>query len=235
MKKGKGHAIVFLAAVVVFFGCGSYAAKKKAGDPLGIGLVHIECDYDFDPVKLYKDSACRQVLTIMTPDSTTCPECMNCAEYERHYHGSIHPFICGSGNGLNFICTAVYAAGFEIEIDASGRNAYLPKEAGKFYDWNSYYQWQAGRGEYFVFSRQWDSTVLYDKQYDQSALPAATDSLLQAGTHFKDIDDLHFHPVVINGYWMKLIATYDKDTAGYCWIIWRNKDSVLCGFHFRTD
>ena len=185
------------------------------------------------PIFLYKDSLLKKMLVKLELSQTTCPTCMLCAEPEESYPGKIHPLFCGSGNGMQFICTGNTKHYSEIIIDTFGAKAYVKKGMGSFYNWNSYMQMKARQGEYFMFVRQWDSTVLYDKQYDLNNLPAADKDLL-VGLAIENVSGIEFYPVLVQGYWMKLRYRDKKGRSCYCWFIWRNEKEWLNGFKFHA-
>ena len=222
----------------LFFG--AYGQGTKGRYSLGIGLVSIGkearfVEYDSKPVVLYKDSARTVVYTKLVLAQTNCPTCMECAEPPATYQGKIQPFICGAGQGMQFICTKATKKYNELIIDKAGTRAYVDSRQTIFYSWNAYMQRQARQGEYFEFVRQWDKSVLYDKPYGLHTLPKPDKNLLVGLRLPADIDYLRFYPVLIKGYWMKLRIVDGQKTIGYCWFVWRNEREWLHGFKFRTD
>lgn len=187
-----------------------------------------------DSVPVYRDTGLSQLQTVLTAEQTDCPECMGCAEPATFFPGSFHPLFCGGGKGPAFICTRTTAGYHEIIMDTLGTRVYVPWQYGNYRSWEQYLLQEAAAGEYMRFVRQWDSTILYDQPYPIEALPAP-DSHLQVKLALKDVDDLLFYPVAVQGYWMKLKARRGKQFKGYCWIIWRNENQLLHWFAWRAD
>lgn len=230
-----GYTILLSILFLVWANLQGTVARASAEQYLGTGLLVIyeplQSTYSFP---LYKDSACRQLLMQVTPEQTTCPVSMLAAEPEAHHSGPVDPFICGGGMGLQFIYTRSTARFSEIYIDTNYTKAYVKPGTGKYYTWDRYFRDRAAMGDYFEFDRSYDSNILYKRPYPEDALPPAGKTL-QVGTHFKDLSDLRFYPVRVQGYWMQLRAVRDKRTMGYCWVIWRSDKAWLIGFKFRTN
>ncbi|MDJ0365779.1 hypothetical protein QMK33_11500 [Hymenobacter sp. H14-R3] len=228
--------ITLLASLLGFWLPLAWGQSRPPADQLGVGLLVLnEQNTSFfrKPPPLFSDSLLATRLPTLTPERTTCPTCMACAEPVAYHKGKIQPFICGS-EGMEFICTKKAAGYTEISIDKLGKKAYLQPGAGIFYTWNGYMRHQASQGDYFTFVRQWDRTVLYDQPYDLRRLPRPTAALL-VGLKIKNISDLKFYPVLVKGYWMKLRFTEDGNAMRYAWVVWRNEKAWLHGFQFRTD
>ena len=206
-------------------------------DQLGAGLLVLtEQDTRFfsRPVPLFRDSLLRQPLPGLTPERTTCPTCMRCAEPQEYYHGPVRPFSCGGGDGMQFICPKATRTYTELVLDTLGHHAYLRPGVGTFYTWNRYMQERAQQGDYFQFERQWDRHVLYDQPYDLRHLPPPGPNQL-VRLRIPDVSDVKFYPVLVQGYWLKLRYTRENGAMGYCWVVWRNEKAWLLGFKFRTD
>lgn len=212
------------------------APRPVAPDRLGAGLLVLSeqhPDFFRRPVALYQDSLARKRLFLLSPERTTCPTCLLCAEPTEYYKGPVQPFSCGGGYGIAFICHRATRRYRELAIDTLGRRAYLLPSVGTFYTWNDYMKLCARRGDYFQFVRQWDRTVLYNQPYDLRHLPPPSRNLL-VGLRIPGISDVKFYPVLVQGYWLKLRYTRSNGTTGTCWVVWRNAARWLIGFRFRS-
>lgn len=225
----------YISFLIILSGCISQISAQQKKMTLGSGLYTIDnILISKFKIPVYKDSLKKVLYTNIIPSITNCPTCMECAEPISYYKGKLQPFSCGGANGINFICTRVTAASYEIIIDTTGTKVYASKDKGKFYSWDLYMKHRAKQGDYFEFNRQWDKTILYDKIYNLHKLPVP-DKKLQVKLNLNNIDTYRFYPAQVNGYWMKLKILEDKKLIGYCWIIWRNEKQWLKGFKFRTD
>ncbi len=228
--------------LLISFLSSSFCAQLACGQSrplsynLGAGLLVLDeqnTNSFTKPIPLFRDSLLTSPLLNLTPAQTTCPTCMVCAEPVAYHKGKIQPYSCGI-DGIEFICPKATAAYTAIVIDKLGKRAYLKPRMGNFYTWDSYVRRSARAGNYFMFVRQWDRTVLYDQPYDLRHLPRPNNALL-VGLKIRYISGLKFYPVLVKGYWMKLRFTDDGKTTRYCWFVWRNEKEWLHGLQFRTD
>ncbi|MGI4874778.1 MAG: hypothetical protein ACRYFX_26795 [Janthinobacterium lividum] len=232
--------LTLLLASLVLPGCTEQPAHQALAAPfdkLGAGLLVLteqHTRFFADSIPLFQDSLTQHHLLSLTPERTTCPTCMQCAEPTAYHHGPIQPFECGGGEGIKFICLKATRRYTELVLDTLGHRAYLRPGTGTFYTWKQYMQERARQGDYFQFVRQWDRHILYDQPYDLRHLPPPGKDLL-VGLTIQNLDDVKFYPVLVQGYWLKLRYQPDTGLERTCWVVWRNEKAWLLGFKFRTD
>lgn len=205
---------------------------------LGLGLLNfggktLPLSWN-DTIPVYKDSALTVLWTRLDITQTNCPSCLACAEPEIYYGGPFFTFSCGAGKGPSFIYTRSGKQFHEIITDTSGTRAYIPAVYGTCATWEQYILIEAGQGEYFRINRQWDTTILFNRPYPGSALPASDSSHLSP-LSFANTDDLKFYPVTVKGNWLQLKAMSGRKRVGYCWIIWRNEKQLFKWFAWSAD
>ncbi|PZP48892.1 MAG: hypothetical protein DI598_09160 [Pseudopedobacter saltans] len=230
---------LFISLTILFLINGNFASgQQKQKYNLGDGVVIVQYknyEKNFKLIVLYKDSSCKIPFIKLLAENTNCPTCFGCAEPTHYYKGPIKPFSCNLMNGIVFVGRKCGNNAYQIFTDRSGTVAYIaPNVDTKYYTWSQYMNDRSNNGDYFLFVRQWDSTVIYNKKYSLKHLPKPNRSL-QVGTHIKDIDYVKFYPMLVDGYWMKLKAKRNDRTIGYYWVIWRNETEWLVGFKFDPN
>ena len=231
----KWITLLLISLLSGFHASSARGQPRPPGYHLGIGMLVLtrETTSGFARMPaLFGDSLLTTRLPALTHEGTTCPTCMECAEPTSFYKGPIQPFSCDV-EGMQFICTKKAAGYLEIIINKRGKRAYLKPGTSTFYTWNGYMRHQASLGDYFMFVRQWDRTVLYDQPYDLRHLPRPNAAQL-VGLKIPGISDLKFYPVLVKGYWMKLRFKEDGQPTRYAWFVWRTETEWRHGFQFRS-
>jgi hypothetical protein len=226
-----------LPVLVVF--CHNAQGQEKVNFCLGDGVVVVKYEpwktNDSKSVVLYKDNKCTIPFVNLTIDNTNCPKCMECAEPESYYNGLLRPLICSASEGIVFAGEKYGEGEYKIFIDTTGLIAYAPKHSSLiFFSWSDYMIGRGRKGEYFSFDRSWNHNVIYNRKYEINSLPKANKEFI-VGTKIKDIEDVKFYPVLVDGYWMKIKGIKNGQWIGYYWIIWRNEKDWLIDFSFNPD